>query len=83
MLTLCLAEQDDTSKVGSSQAKNWSQVVILDSRWHYHVCPYSLCRYSFPLKTQVLKHLYPSFLSYPVYSPLTLLSELAFNDVSL
>ena len=61
MLTLCLAEQDDTSKVGSSQAKNWSQVVILDSRWHYHVCPYSLCRYSFPLKTQVLKHLYPSF----------------------
>ena len=54
-MTLCLAEQDETAKFGSSQAKNWSQVVILDSRWHYHVCPYSLCRYSFPFETQVFK----------------------------
>ena len=54
-MTLSFAEQDDTAKVGSLDANNWSQVVILDSRWHYHVCPYSLCRYTFPSQTQVDK----------------------------
>ena len=49
-MTLSFAEQGDTAKVGNLPDNNWSQVVILDSRWHHHVCPYSLCRYTFLLR---------------------------------
>ena len=66
-LTLCLAEQDDTAKVVNFRANNWSQVVILDSRWHYHVCPYSLCRCSFLLRPRS-KNTYACLSLYPILS---------------